>query len=310
MQHPRQYAQTAPDRPAAIDADTGAVRTYARARRARQPVWRTRCAARDCAPATTSRSCWTTGSRCSTCCGARCDVGPLRHAGELAPRGRRGGVHRRRLRRPARWSSPPTSPTRSPTSAARRARCGSRSAASSPGFDDFERVVAAQPVEPDRRRGRGQLDVLLVGHHRPAQGHQAADHRRAARLAERVQRAGRRALRRRPRARCTCAPRRSTTRRRRAGRRRRSASAATVVVMHRFDAEACLAAIERHRVTHVQFVPTHLVRILKLDPEVRGEVRPVEPAGDRARGRAVPARREARRDRVLRPDPARVLRGQ
>ena len=33
-------------------------------------------------------------------------------------------------------------------------------------------------------------------------------------------------------------------------------------------------------------------------------------AGDRARRRAVPARREARRDRVLRPDPARVLRGQ
>src|SRR6185436_20461856 len=29
MQHPRQYAQTAPDRPAAIDAETGATRTYA-----------------------------------------------------------------------------------------------------------------------------------------------------------------------------------------------------------------------------------------------------------------------------------------
>ena len=29
MQHPRQYAQTAPDRPAAIDADSGATRTYA-----------------------------------------------------------------------------------------------------------------------------------------------------------------------------------------------------------------------------------------------------------------------------------------
>jgi acyl-CoA synthetase (AMP-forming)/AMP-acid ligase II len=28
MEHPRQYAQTAPDRPAAIDAETGAVRTY------------------------------------------------------------------------------------------------------------------------------------------------------------------------------------------------------------------------------------------------------------------------------------------
>src|SRR4029077_19643863 len=29
MQHPRHYAQTAPDRPAAIDADTGEIRTYA-----------------------------------------------------------------------------------------------------------------------------------------------------------------------------------------------------------------------------------------------------------------------------------------
>ena len=80
--------------------------------------------------------------------------------------------------------------------------------------------------------------------------------------------------------------------------------------MHHFDAEACLAAIERYRVTHVQFVPTHLVRILKLDPDVRAEVRPLEPPGDRARRRTVPARREARRHRVLRTEPARVLRGQ
>jgi acyl-CoA synthetase (AMP-forming)/AMP-acid ligase II len=38
----------------------------------------------------------------------------------------------------------------------------------------------------------------------------------------------------------------------------------TVVLMERFDAAACLRAIERHRVTHVQFVPTHFVRMLKL----------------------------------------------
>jgi long-chain acyl-CoA synthetase len=42
-----------------------------------------------------------------------------------------------------------------------------------------------------------------------------------------------------------------------------------VVVMPRFDAEACLAMIERFRVTHVQFVPTMFVRMLKLAPEVR-----------------------------------------
>jgi len=43
----------------------------------------------------------------------------------------------------------------------------------------------------------------------------------------------------------------------------------TVAVMERFDAEEALAAIERHRITHAQFVPTHFVRMLKLPPEVR-----------------------------------------
>jgi long-chain acyl-CoA synthetase len=42
-----------------------------------------------------------------------------------------------------------------------------------------------------------------------------------------------------------------------------------VVVMPRFDPEACLAMIEQFRVTHVQFVPTMFVRMLKLAPEVR-----------------------------------------
>jgi acyl-CoA synthetase (AMP-forming)/AMP-acid ligase II len=40
---------------------------------------------------------------------------------------------------------------------------------------------------------------------------------------------------------------------------------ATVVVMEKFDPKSCLAAIERHQVSHVQFVPTHFVRMLKLD---------------------------------------------
>src|SRR5678815_2894882 len=43
----------------------------------------------------------------------------------------------------------------------------------------------------------------------------------------------------------------------------------TVVMMEKFDAEDCLELIERHRVTHVQFVPTHFVRMLKLPQEVR-----------------------------------------
>ena len=43
----------------------------------------------------------------------------------------------------------------------------------------------------------------------------------------------------------------------------------TIVLMPSFDAEAALAAIERFSITHVQFVPTHFVRLLRLPEEVR-----------------------------------------
>lgn len=43
----------------------------------------------------------------------------------------------------------------------------------------------------------------------------------------------------------------------------------TVVIMERFDAEAALRAIEEHRVTHSQWVPTMFVRMLKLPEDVR-----------------------------------------
>jgi long-chain acyl-CoA synthetase len=43
----------------------------------------------------------------------------------------------------------------------------------------------------------------------------------------------------------------------------------TAIVMDRFDARATLELIERHRVTHVQFVPTHLVRLLDLPEDER-----------------------------------------
>ncbi|WP_313805490.1 acyl-CoA synthetase [Sphingobium sp.] len=43
----------------------------------------------------------------------------------------------------------------------------------------------------------------------------------------------------------------------------------TVIVMERFDAESALAMIERHRITHATWVPTHFVRLLKLPEEVR-----------------------------------------
>ncbi|MFF7647183.1 AMP-binding protein [Streptomyces canus] len=44
---------------------------------------------------------------------------------------------------------------------------------------------------------------------------------------------------------------------------------ATVVVMEKFDSEKALAAIERHRVTVAQVVPTMFVRMLKLPAETR-----------------------------------------
>jgi long-chain acyl-CoA synthetase len=43
----------------------------------------------------------------------------------------------------------------------------------------------------------------------------------------------------------------------------------TVVMMHRFDPEQALAAIERHRATHSQWVPTMFVRMLKLPEETK-----------------------------------------
>ncbi|WP_116040350.1 acyl-CoA synthetase [Amycolatopsis palatopharyngis] len=44
----------------------------------------------------------------------------------------------------------------------------------------------------------------------------------------------------------------------------------TVVLMRKFEAETSLALIEKYRITHSQWVPTHFVRLLKLSEEVRG----------------------------------------
>jgi long-chain acyl-CoA synthetase len=44
----------------------------------------------------------------------------------------------------------------------------------------------------------------------------------------------------------------------------------TVVYLRKFDAAGALAVIEKHRVTHSQWVPTMFVRLLALPPEQRG----------------------------------------
>lgn len=43
----------------------------------------------------------------------------------------------------------------------------------------------------------------------------------------------------------------------------------TVVMMEKFEPEEALAAIEKYKVTDSQWVPTHFVRFLKLDPAIR-----------------------------------------
>ena len=44
---------------------------------------------------------------------------------------------------------------------------------------------------------------------------------------------------------------------------------ATVVLMEKFDPRECLELIQRHRVTHAQFVPTMFIRMLRLSEEER-----------------------------------------
>ena len=47
----------------------------------------------------------------------------------------------------------------------------------------------------------------------------------------------------------------------------------TVVVMDRFDPQNCLDSIAKYHVSHVQFVPTHFVRLLKLPDDARAAAR-------------------------------------
>ena len=44
---------------------------------------------------------------------------------------------------------------------------------------------------------------------------------------------------------------------------------ASVVVMEKFDAEHALQLIEKYHITHAQFVPTHFIRMLKLEGATR-----------------------------------------
>ena len=106
----------------------------------------------------------------------------LPHAHQLAPRRRRGRLHRRRLRRhrprdlvpvrrPRDRVGPAARSGHDPPQRRRRASTASRT------------TRRRSPTSPGaaRRRDRGRADVLLVGHDGPAQGHPASPPRRPVR---------------------------------------------------------------------------------------------------------------------------------
>ena len=83
----------------------------------------------------------------------------------------------------------------------------------------------------------------------------------------------------------------------------------TAVVMEHFDPALYLELVGGHGVTHSQVVPTMFTRMLKLPDESALGGRPVLARGRHPRRGAVPGAGEAADDRVVRADPARVLRG-
>ncbi len=82
----------------------------------------------------------------------------------------------------------------------------------------------------------------------------------------------------------------------------------TAVVMEHFDPALYLELVGRYGVTHSQVVPTMFSRMLKLPDEVRAAADLSSLGGHHPRRRALPGAREGADDRVVRADPARVLR--
>ena len=235
--------------------------------------WRSCCYAAGCASVTTSRSAWRTTRASSRCAGPR---------SAPACTSRRSTT----TSTPTRSRTSSTTATRTRWSSSRRSRDGRRARSSSsptgsrPGSIGRRRTVDGlrattttssprYPAEPARRGARGSRDALLVGHHGPTEGHPLR--------AREAPRSGTRRPRS-PGSRTTygldedtvylspaplyhSAPLQFCIAVTRLG--------GTVVILEHFDPEECLAAIERYRVTHAQFVPTMFVRMLKLPAAVR-----------------------------------------
>ena len=177
-----------------------------------------------------------------------------------------------------------------------------------PGFDNYDTALDGVVDEPLADEARGRGDALLLGHHRQAEGcatrAAGATHRRARRavrpFGERSTASPPETVYLSPAPLYHAAPLRFSTLVQELG--------GTVVVMERFDAEGALAAIERYRATHSQWVPTMFVRMLKLPVRGARTLRRVVDAGGDPRRGAVPGGRQARDDRLVGPGDLRVLR--
>ena len=83
----------------------------------------------------------------------------------------------------------------------------------------------------------------------------------------------------------------------------------TSVIMEHFDAEEALRLIERHAITHSQWVPTMFVRMLKLPPRSAFALPPRFAQSRDPRRGAVPGAGEGGHDRLVGAGAVRVLRG-
>jgi acyl-CoA synthetase (AMP-forming)/AMP-acid ligase II len=268
MQHPRQYAQTAPDRPAAIDAESGEVRTYAELdARANRLAHALRGAGLQ------------SGDHIAIVLDNRLEMFDVLWGAMTA------GLYVT----PVNWhlahdeveyivddcgatalvvAADVTDAVTDLGGDARALRLAvGRDLA---GFDDFEATLAAQPSDPVADEAEGSWMFYSSGTtgrpkgiKPPTIGAPLGSPNGFSALVGGLFGIGESSTYLCPAPLYHSAPAGWSTTSQRLG--------ATVVFMHSFDAEACLAAIERYRVTHVQFVPTHLVRILKLDPDVRAE---------------------------------------